>query len=298
MDKVSALILQRLRTMVNATHPDPIYSIRKALTVLFLYAAQQESGIQHRMFDAFLRAARTSGQSGFMWHRIRLPFTTLLDGGSPVHLKQAAVLASCYLPWWNFLNDEHLIQLWAVAAVEVPYTDKVGKSVVDTLLQIASNGSLRPHIPVGMWLWLNKKPILLPTCIGRLQGSSRVVVQAVRGLGDKETLKSYLLLVWSEWDPIHSEGVHNYSGQYASHQKSLHEMCISIREDFSGIRMREHREDLLQRLDHILGQLDLGLSHLQQYKPSLSGDSILQMKEQYGELKRVLLEVGRKVVGN
>jgi len=192
-----------------------------------------------------------------------LPFTTLLIEGSPP-TKQAAVLASCYLPWWNFLNDKHLIQLWATATSGVPYTDEVGQSVVDTLLQIASNGSLQPHIPVSMWLWLNKHPLLPPTCIGHWQGSTQVVLQAVRALGDKETLKSYLLLVWSEWDPIHLGGVHNYSGQHYSHQKSLYEMCTSIREDFSGIRMRQHREDLLQWLDHVLGQLDLGLGHLQQ----------------------------------
>jgi len=73
-------------------------------------------------------------------------------------------------------------------------------------------------------------------------------------------------------------------------------MCTSIREEFSGIRMGQHREDLLQQLDHILGQLDLGLCHLQQYKQSLNEASIQQMKEQYGELKRVLLEVGREAI--
>jgi len=291
MEGVSTLILEKLKSMIEATNPDPIYSMRKVLTVLFPYIAQQK---QHKMLDVFLCVVRASGQSGFMWHWIRLPFITLLNEGSPVSLKQAAILASPYLPWWSFPNDEHLIQLWAAAASRVPYTDKVGQSVIDTLLQIASNGSLRPHIPVDMWSWLNNRPNLPPTCIGRLQGSIQVVVQAVRALGNMETLKSYLLLVWSEWDPIHLGGVRNYSGQHCSYQKSLPEMCTSIREDFKGNRMEKHREDLLQWLDHILGQLELGLSHLQKQKPNLNGESIKQMMKQYEELESVLLEVGGK----
>ena len=284
--------------MIKATDPDSIYSMRKALTVLFLYSAQQEcdGDGKHEMLGEFLQVASISGQLGLMWHWIKLPFIMLLDNRSPISQKQAAILASPYLPWWMFLNDKHLVQLWAAAASEVPYTDEVGQRVVDTLLQIASNGSLRPHIPVDMWLWLNKPPLLPPTCIGRQLGTMQVVVQAVQALGDTKTLKSYLLLVWSEWDPIHSGGVHNYSGQHRSCGKSLQKMCTSIREDFSGIRMEQHREDLLQWLDHILGQLDLGLGYLQQYKLSLNEDSIQQMKEQYGELRRALLEVGKEAI--
>ena len=282
--------------MIEAANPDQIYSMRKALTVLFPYIAQQEHSGQHAMIEAFLCVARVSGQSGFMWHWVRLPYITMLNEGSPISLKQTAILTSPHLPWWNFLNDKQLIQLWAAATSGVPYTDEVGESVVDTLLQVASNGSLRPHIPAGMWLWLNKHPLLPPICVGRQLGSMLAVVQAVRALGDTGTLKSYLLLVWSEWDPVHSGGVHNYSGNHVSHQRSFHEMCASIKEDFSGIRMRHHREDLLQHLNRVLGQLDLGLGHLQQHKPSLDGDSIQKMREQYGELKEVLLEVNRKVI--
>ena len=48
-------------------------------------------------------------------------------------------------------------------------------------------------------------------------------------------------------------------------------------------------EDLL--LDHVLSQLDLGLEHLQRDEPSLNGGDIVYMKDEYGELKKVLLEV-------
>ena len=68
-------------------------------------------------------------------------------------------------------------------------------------------------------------------------------------------------------------------------------MCTLLRDNFGRIGMGHHRVDLLQRLNHILRQLDLGLSYLQQYKPSLNEGTIQQMKEQYGKLNEVLLEV-------
>jgi hypothetical protein len=91
---------------------------------------------------------------------------------------------------------------WAVAASAVPYTEEAGQSVVDILLHIASVDSLRPHIPTGIWTWLNKRPSLPPKCVGRSRGSSGDVVRQVRALRDTEILKSYLLLVLSEWDCI------------------------------------------------------------------------------------------------
>ena len=104
------------------------------------------------MLDAFLQIASVSGQSGLMWHWIKLSFIVLLENGSSVSQKQAAILATPHLPWWMFMNDKLLVQLWAAAASGMPYTDEVGQSVVNTLLQIPSTGSLRPYIPVGMWL--------------------------------------------------------------------------------------------------------------------------------------------------
>ena len=285
MDLVLTLISQKLET----ANPDSIYSMRKTITTFFLFAAWQEQNMQHKALDVFLSTARISGLSGFMWHWIMPPIAGLLKKGSPLSLKQAALLASPHLPWWSFINGKQMIQLWAVATCEVPYTDEIVQSVVDTLLQIASNSCLQPHIPITMWSWLKKCPSLPPVCVGRHQGSALCIVQKVRAIGDIETLKSYMLLVWSEWDPLYSGKVRNYSGQHYSHPKSLHEMCTSIREDFSGIGMEHHQKDLLQHLDHILGQLDLGLKHLQQHKPSLDEDDIQQMREQYGKLKEVLL---------
>ena len=73
-------------------------------------------------------------------------------------------------------------------------------------------------------------------------------------------------------------------------------MQISIQEDFSGIRMQCHREDLIKRLDDVLEQLDQGFVYLEQHKPGIHEHDIQIAKEQYGELKRVLLEVDREAV--
>jgi hypothetical protein len=85
------------------------------------------------------------------------------------------------------------------AASAVPYTNEAAQNVVNTLLQIASKEELLPHIPVNVWLWLTKRPPLPPICSGRYVGTRAHVVKAVRALKDIEILKSYFLLVWSEW---------------------------------------------------------------------------------------------------
>ena len=102
---------------------------------------------------------------------------------------------------------------------------------------------------VGSNKWLTYP---FPDCLGQRRGSSGDVVHQVQALGDVEILKSYLLLVWSEWD-------------YIDNQQSggLTKMLITLREDFSGIWMWCHQQDLIEWLDHILGQLDRGLNHLQ-----------------------------------
>ena len=160
------------------------------------------------------------------------------------------------------------------------HTEEVRQSIVDTLLHIASIDLLRPHIPDDIWTWLKNQPSLPPECLGRSMGSGGDVVRRVRGLADIEILKSYLLLVWSEWDCIDSQE----SG-------GLAEMQVSIREDFSRIEIWRDREDLIKRLDYVLEQLDGGLDDLKQHKPSLETDHISRAVAQYSGLKRVLVEV-------
>ena len=147
--------------------------------------------------------------------------------------------------------------------------EEVGRIVVAALLRIAFISFLRPHIPVGIWAWLKKEPPFTRTDYQCLTSETEAteVLRHVRALGDVEILKSYLVLVWSEWNKLR---IH----------VSL-EMDTSIREDFSGIWMWCHREDLTRRLDHILA-----------HPQSLALRS--KSAQHYGSLKRVLLEVDRE----
>jgi len=261
--------------MVQAADPGLLDSKREAITAFFPYVVWQKRDGRHEMLDTFLHASRASKKEEFMWSEIKPLLASLLDEESPISLKQATILASPHLPWSWFKGANNLIQLWADAASAVPYTDDIGRSVVDALLQNAFWDTL----PVGMWSWLNKRPSLPPVCHGRHLGSFREVVQMVRALGDIETLTSYLLLVWSEWGGLWLGG--------------FEEMCTSIREDFSGTSGAQHREDLLLHLDHVLEELDRGLDYLQQHNPNLNARDIQRMKVQYMELKDVLVVVDR-----
>jgi len=275
--------------MLEVANPDLVYSRYKAAVVFLTYTVQQDQIGQQGMLYTFLHTVKALQWLRLLWVWIDPLLTMLLKKENNVSFKQAAILVAPHIPWQGPSNKEHLVKPWAVATSEVPYTDEICQSVVNTLLQVAINDLLQPHIPTGMWMWLSRCPSLPPLCIGRYWGSAPGVVQAVRALGDIETLKSYLLLVWSEWDCLRSEQ------DYLS-QETLPDMCTLIREDFSGIWMGYHREDLLQQLDHILEQLELGLGHLQQQKPSLDEYTTQQMKNQYGKLKEVLLEVDKKSI--
>jgi len=288
-----SLITGKLNTMAGAPRRDSIRSKCKAVTALFPYAVWRgrdgQRGLLGTLFQLFgamvwqgqdevaslfsLRAM-ASDRRAFMWHCVEPLVAVLLNEESPISLKQAAILASPYLPWKDFTNNEHLLQLWAMAAPEVPYTNDIGQSVVDTLLWIANDASPRLHIPVGMWSWLNKRPSLPPVCLGRFYGFTQDAMRAVRTLKDVEILKSYLLLIWSEWDEPWWVG--------------FSEMCALLREDFGGIGMGHHREDLLRRLDYVLGRLDLGPEHLH---PKLTAHLIWCLRKRYEKLRDVLREV-------
>ena len=209
-------------------------------------------------------------------------FVKPLSEASPKSPNWAATLMLPYNHWeYELRVNQNAVTGWASAALAVSYTEELGRSVVDSLLCIASNDLRQPFIPVDIWAWLKKRPSLPPMCTGRYLGTKDHIVRRVRELGNVELLESYFLLVWSEWDSV-----------YSTH--GLSEMHISIREDFGGIGMWRHREILIKRLDHVLGELDKGLEHLRQQNPSLDRYDIQKSKEQYGRLKDELLEVDRK----
>lgn len=265
--------------MAELEDPYKIQSKRKAVTAFFPYAVWRERDGERGMIDAFLGVVRASGSRMSLWHAIRPFIPTLFNEASP----RTIVLTSPHIPWHSDLHDkENVVNRWeaAVAASVVPYKEEIGQSVTDVLLHIASVDALQPNIHTSSWSWLNKRPSLPPICLGRPMGTKKCVIRRVRKLGDIEILKSYFLLVWSEWDSI------GWSDGAA-------EMRDSIRKEFGGIGMGNHRDDLIKHLDHVLGELDRGLGYLKQHRLWIDEDDVRRAKDQYGRLKEVLLEVDR-----
>ena len=283
MGQVLGLIAEKLTTLADAHDRNVLFRKYKAITALLPYATLQERDKQHPVLDVLLRAVKASKSSGFSWHWVRPFLETQLTAAVDVSLKRAIILASPYIPWGRRPFDGDLVQAWAAAASTTPKEEGVALSVVDTLLRIAHRELLQPHDHVDVWSWLTLRPPLPPTCKGREGGSHPDVVRMFRDLKDIEILKSYLLLIWSEWDFLYDAG--------------FRDMCNLIRKDFSGIEMHPHRADLVERLDHVLEQLDRGLEHLRQDKPKLSKDDLQEGKDQYGKLRAILLEEDRKTLG-
>ena len=191
--------------MVEGGDWRPIESKRKAITALLPYALREERDGQPEMFDAFIHAVRASKDRDFTWYRVIQYAGRIARETSP----RAIVLISPYIRWSWPTAGEDLIQRWVAAASEVLCTEEVAQSVVNTLLQIASQKELISSIPADAWLWLTKRPPLPPICRGRDVGTRAHVVRAVRAIGDIEALKSYFLLVWSEWSHFSSKTVDN-----------------------------------------------------------------------------------------
>ena len=269
--EVSRLITQKLEATVETV--GPFVPTCKAASALLPYAARQERHGRFVTLDVLLDAVRTS--EGFIWNCI-VPM--LFDETSPL----TVVLVSPYVDWHSpSLEDRGtLLAQWATAATAVPYAEEVGRSVVDVLFQVLMWSFLRPHIPVGIWGLLEKRPSLPPKCYGRTLGTEGSAVRHVRALGDIKILKSYLLLVWSEWDVPWSSS----------------EMCALVRADFGGSEAKGHREDLIKRLDHVLERLDRGLGYLRQQKPRLRPEHVQEAKREYRKIKEALLEVERGMV--
>ena len=273
--------------MVKAASPGPARSKRKAISTLFPYIFRLGRSGGQGMAGTLLRTIMALDSEGFIWDRAEPFLMRPSNTQTPPSLDWVITLLSPHAPWNTEQYDGNMVTRWAKAASAVSYTEEVGQNVVDVLLQIASVDSLRPHIPAEIWVWLKKQPSLPPQCPGRSRGSSGDVVYRVRSLGDIEILKSYLVLVWSEWDCIDDQD----SG-------GLAEMQVSIREDFGGVEMWHHRQDLIKRLDYVLEQLDGGLDGLKQHKPSLETDHISRAVAQYSELKRVMVEIDAEAMNS
>jgi len=264
--------------MAEAGDLRALWGKHEAITTFIPYVAWQERDGQPRMLDAFLRAARASAVLGFVWYRPSRFANILPSKATP----RAIILVAPHFRW-NLLGERgDLVQQWAAAVSAIPYTEEVAQSVIRALLRIALRTELWPYITLDVWSWLKKRPSLPPACKGRRFGTYANNVKAVRWLKDPELFKSYLVLVWSEWDTLWDSG--------------FDEMCVSIPEDFGGIGMGHHRADLIQRLDYVLGQLDRGMDYLRQHIPGVSGWQFRKMKEQYGKLKDILLEANVEAI--
>ena len=260
--------------MAESGDPYQIQSKRKALTAFFPYAVWMERGGECRMVEAFLSAAKASSPATSLWGAITPFISALFEAASD----QTVVLTSPRVPWDREPDATRAVTRWASAASAIQHTDEVERSVVDALLIIASVDCLRPHIPDGNWSWLNKRPTLPPACLGRSLGTRKHVVRCVRKLKDVEILKSYFLLVWSQWDRI-------------AYPEAPSEMRMAIKREFKGVEMEDHRKDLITHLDHILQQLNQGLRYLRQHKLWIEQHDVQMAKAQYQTFRQDLLQM-------
>ena len=220
-----------------------------------------------------------------MWYPVRPYIATFFNREIPPSLNRVVVLVSPYVAWDRVLDGATAVTRWAAAVSVVAYTEEVGESVVDALLQISAVDSLRQHIPIDIWPWLNRRPHLPPVCQGReVAAQCADIVRHVRGLGDTELLTSYFLLLWSAWVFFDNS--------------TAEQMQISIREDFGGAQLERNRKELVERLDYVLGRLDLGVEHLRLTDPVIFGLQIFAARRDYVSLRETLLEIDGKEVAN
>src|SRR5258708_5284644 len=117
--------------MAGAPDADTIlWSKRKAASALFPYAVRMAQGGQRGMIDAILHSASKSTSGGFMWRRIEPYITSLFDESTPSSLNQAITLMSPCVGWGYEPYTEKAVARWAAAALETPYSEAVGQSVV------------------------------------------------------------------------------------------------------------------------------------------------------------------------
>ena len=263
--------------MVDVGDYHLIQSKHKAINALLPYAVQREQDGRPEMLDAFLSAARASKMLRFRWRRVMQDASTFLSRVGP----HAIILISPYISWDYWIGGD-VVKQWVVATFAVPYTEEVAQSVVVTLLQIAFWPMLSLYIPADVWSWLSKQPSLPPICLGRKVGSDLDACKVVLGLKDVELIKSYFLLIWSEWCDLQPSGFGT--------------LLASIHGNFSAAGNGHHRAELIQHLDHILLQLDQGLEYLQRHNPYIKEGDLQSMKDQYGMLKDILGETNIEAV--
>ena len=254
------------------------WSGHMAIATLFPYAVRLEQSGKPEMADAIFRLFGAYEEAELRWSHIQTHIASFFYKSIPPSLNRVIILTLPYIGRDVYADPRTVVSRWIAAASAVPYSE-VDQNMTEALLMVSYDESMRPHIPVNVWAWLNKRSFLPPTSRGRSLASRDHVVRHIRKLGDIEILKSYFLLVWSEWE--------------SNYENCVMETEMSIREDFSGIGMQGHRGDLIRRLDFIHGELDRGFAHFSQHQQQINGDTIQMREKQYRRLKDALLAVDK-----
>ena len=229
LDDVSFAITQKLESMAEDPDPVLINSKRKAISALFPYAVFLEQGGQRRMVDAISNAAKATRSRKFMWYRAKPFITAMFNKPNPPSLSWILGLVSPRVHWDDGVGGKGVIAKKAAATLETSQLDEDGWTVSSGLTRVGFIDPLHPDLSHGL-PWEPE--------------SREDLTDRVRALGDVEILKSYLFLVWSKRGPIDDD------------RGGLAEMRTLLQEDVSGIEMGHHREELVERLDHVLQGLD------------------------------------------
>ena len=275
-----SLVTEKLEAMIEDANSGHILSKRKPINALLPYAILLEQGGQRGIIDIIFRAARASASGEFMWRHAVRYMSRLFEQRSPSSLDRIITLVAPHMHWYSTLNNPVAVTRWATAALAVQYTEDVGQSVVDALFDIAKIEFLRPHIPIDIWRLLKRRPSLPPVYNGEMGNRHLAAIACIRRLGDIEILKSYFCIVWLD--------------RFYPFADVLEEMESSIREDFGGSGMEGHRKDLLERVEYVLGQLDMRSEHPEKNKPLISDRDLRKAKKRYTRLREVLLEVDKQ----
>ena len=108
------------------------------------------------------------------------------------------------------------------------------------------------------------------------------VIHHVRGFGDVEIPTSYFLLLWSEWV---------FRGDSSTLQTQ-----IFFREDFGGTGLEHNRQELIERLDRILEELNREAERFRKHRPLLIGNHAYFARNEYKSLRETLLEVEKEAM--
>ena len=226
------VVLNLISRRLGAGQGTITYDQNRAVCALTPYAIFMEKCGQEEIANAIMHVARGS-MASVKPHIIKL----LGKPNSPFRNWLIAVVAQ-YVNWEDEEHGEDAVVAWAAAVSTVPDTGEVISGVVDMLMQITNIDSLRPHIPIEIWVWMKKLQSLPVADWPRYVTTTPDAVRHIRGLGDFETIGLYLLAVFASYRRTSTD--------------ILDEVKILIRGDFGGIGMWAHREVLLNRLDSIL----------------------------------------------